>query len=147
MLKPHVIIDKTELLSSSDPSTQRLRRFFSVLGSWRLSTGDYRLEIIDWRLSTGDYRLEIIDSRLSVNIITRDYQINTDKCQFGVPSLQYLGHFIAKHGIHPLADQIKVIHYYLQPASVYKLLEFLGMVNFCRRFDHLKLCRHPSSTD
>ena len=35
---------------------------------------------------------------------------------------------------HPLADKVKAIQDYLQPTSVRKIQEFLGMVNFNRRF-------------
>ena len=70
--------------------------------------------------------------------------INPAKCQFGVSSLQFLGHLIDEHGIHPLADKIKVIQDYLKPTSVCKLWEFLGMMNFYRRF--IQICAdtlHP----
>jgi len=38
--------------------------------------------------------------------------INPAKCQFEVPSLQFWGHFINEHGIHPLADKVKAIQDY-----------------------------------
>jgi len=60
--------------------------------------------------------------------------INLAKYHFGVPSLQFLRHLIDVHGIHPLADKVKAIQDYLEPTSVCKLREFLGMVNFYRRF-------------
>ena len=60
--------------------------------------------------------------------------INPNKCQFGVPSLTFLGHVVDQHGIRPLAEKVQSLQDFPVPTSLRKLREFLGLINFCRRF-------------
>ena len=60
--------------------------------------------------------------------------INPSKCQFGVTSLEFLGHYIDDNGILPLKDKVKVIQDFPVPNSIRKLRQFLGLINFYRRF-------------
>ncbi len=60
--------------------------------------------------------------------------INPSKCQFGLTSLKFLGHHIDSNGILPLTEKIKVIEDFPIPNSIRKLREFLGLINFYRRF-------------
>ena len=57
--------------------------------------------------------------------------INVSKCQFGRSSLDFLGHRITRTGIMPLPEKVDAI---TQPTTVKCLQEFVGMVNFYRRF-------------
>ena len=77
-----------------------------------------------------EQHLEILFSRLSQYGVI----INPIKCEFGVSSLTFLGHVINAHGIKPLADKVSVIQDFPVPDSLRKLREFLGLVNFYRRF-------------
>ena len=60
--------------------------------------------------------------------------INPLKCVFGVSSLSFLGHTVNEHGIQPLDEKVKHIREFPVPTSLRKLREFLGLVNFYRRF-------------
>ena len=60
--------------------------------------------------------------------------VNPLKCQLGVSSLQFLGHHVDKDGITPLLERVSTIENYPQPTSQRKLREFLGILNFYRRF-------------
>ena len=60
--------------------------------------------------------------------------INIDKCQFGITSLDFLGHFITDEGIKPLQSKDNAILNFPRPANTKSLQEFVGMVNFYRRF-------------
>ena len=60
--------------------------------------------------------------------------INPGKCQFGVNSLNFLGHHVTAKGIQPLPDKVEAIQQYPQPTTQRKLREFLGMINFYHRF-------------
>lgn len=83
--------------------------------------------------------------------------LNPTKCVFGVDSLEFLGHRITQLGIQLLEDKVKVIREFPRPTSLRKLREFLGLVNFHRRFipqcakipkpmtDLLKTKKGPSS--
>ena len=61
---------------------------------------------------------------------THGIVVNPDKCDLGVPSLDFLGHRVDQHGIRPLKDKVEAIRQFPQPASQPKLRQFLGLVNF-----------------
>ena len=56
------------------------------------------------------------------------------KCEFGVSSLNFLGHRVDRWGIHPLEEKVQVIRDFPQRTTQCKLREFLGLVNFYHRF-------------
>ena len=53
---------------------------------------------------------------------------------FGTSSIDFLGHQISAHGIFPLIQKVQVNQDFPAPSSLCKLHEFLGLVNFYRRF-------------
>ena len=60
--------------------------------------------------------------------------VNVAKSQFGVPSLEFLGHHVDSAGIRPLECKIEAIRNFPQPTTQKKLRQFLGMINFYHRF-------------
>ena len=60
--------------------------------------------------------------------------INPAKCQFGVQSLEFLGHLVDRHGVHPLPEKVQAIRDFPRPTTQRKLREFLGLINFYHRF-------------
>lgn len=60
--------------------------------------------------------------------------VNSGKCVFGVPTIDFLGHHITPDGITPLDDKVQAVRDFPQPTSLRKLREFLGLLNFHRRF-------------
>ncbi|GFT95036.1 retrovirus-related Pol polyprotein from transposon 17.6 [Trichonephila clavipes] len=61
-------------------------------------------------------------------------KLNISKCVFGVTELIFLGHLITPDGIKPLPDKVQAVLDYKQPETVGSLREFLGLLNFYRRF-------------
>lgn len=74
--------------------------------------------------------LQIIFNRL------REYSlvINPSKCIFGQKEVKFLGYLISTDGTRPLPDRIDDILKYKKPTSAKGLRQFLGMINFYRRF-------------
>ncbi|CAI2737064.1 unnamed protein product [Dicrocoelium dendriticum] len=60
--------------------------------------------------------------------------LNVQKCEFGVSSLNFLGHTINQHGITPAQPKLDAITSFPCPTSLRQLKRFLGMVNYYRRF-------------
>lgn len=60
--------------------------------------------------------------------------INASKCSFGQRAVTFLGHSISQEGIQPLTDKIDAIKGYPEPTSIRQLRQFVGLVNFYRRF-------------
>ncbi|CAE1290002.1 unnamed protein product [Acanthosepion pharaonis] len=61
-------------------------------------------------------------------------KLNLDKCVFGAPSVDFLGHRTDAEGIAPLPDKISSIRDFPTPTFMKQLRRFLGMLNFYRRF-------------
>jgi len=60
--------------------------------------------------------------------------LNLEKCVFGVPEVEYLGHQVSAAGLSPLPERVEAITAFPPPTTRAELLGFLGMVNFYRRF-------------
>lgn len=74
--------------------------------------------------------LQIIFERL------REYSLvlNPSKCVFGQQEVEFLGYLISTNGTRPLPDRVADILKYKKPTSAKGLRQFLGMINFYRRF-------------
>jgi hypothetical protein len=55
-------------------------------------------------------------------------------CLFGVPELDFLGHHVDATGVRTLEMNVQAIKEFPRPATQRKLREFIGLVNFYRRF-------------
>jgi hypothetical protein len=60
--------------------------------------------------------------------------INCEKCVFGVPEVDFLGHHISAAGVSPIASRVTAINDHPRPTTVKELQGFLGVINFYRRF-------------
>ena len=60
--------------------------------------------------------------------------VNPKKCVLGKSSLEFLGHCVTSSGVRPLQERIQHITDFPRPQSTKSLKEFLGMLNFYRRF-------------
>ncbi|KAA5557014.1 hypothetical protein F3G48_33115, partial [Pseudomonas aeruginosa] len=61
-------------------------------------------------------------------------KVNLKKCNFLQNQIEYLGHIIDKHGIHPTKSKIDAITKAPAPSNAKELRSFLGLVNFYERF-------------
>ncbi len=60
--------------------------------------------------------------------------LNANKCVFGQPAVEFLGHSVTGDGAAPLEDKTAAIRAFPRPTTVKELQGFLGKVNFHRRF-------------
>ena len=60
--------------------------------------------------------------------------IHPSKCEFGVSSLQFLGHVVDANGIRPMESKVSAVLDFPRPLPQRQLREFLGMINFYHRF-------------
>ncbi|XP_054737893.1 uncharacterized protein K02A2.6-like [Anastrepha obliqua] len=61
-------------------------------------------------------------------------RLRKDKCQFSVPSIEFLGFKLDNLGIRPSHDKIKAIHEAPSPKDKKQLQAFLGLLNFYHAF-------------
>lgn len=66
----------------------------------------------------------------------RDAQLfaKLEKCSFGMPSVEFLGHIISGEGIACDPNKLKAISEWPTPRTVAHLRSFLGLANYYRRF-------------
>lgn len=90
--------------------------------------------------STSDVEHEAHLSQLFQRLKSHGIVINAEKCCFGQPSVDFLGHRIDATGITPLPAKSQAIRDFPMPTTRRKLRQFLGLVNFYRRF--VPRCAH-----
>ena len=61
-------------------------------------------------------------------------QINVDKSQFGVSTVDFLGHTVSSSGITPTSSRCEAIREFPKPTTQRQLKQFLGMLNYYCRF-------------
>ena len=59
-------------------------------------------------------------------------KINADKSHFGIASLEYLGYWITREGIKPVAKKVDAIMAMKPPTNKHELRSFIGVVNYYR---------------
>jgi len=60
--------------------------------------------------------------------------IKPSKCLLGVKALEFLGHYVDKHGILPAAERVQTISEFPAPDSLKQAQGFVGMINYYFRF-------------
>lgn len=60
--------------------------------------------------------------------------INPTKCVIGADKVKFLGYDVSADGITPPADKVQAITAFPKPQTAKQLRQFLGMLNFYRRF-------------
>ncbi len=60
--------------------------------------------------------------------------INPSKCVFAAPTVKFLGHMVSETGFTPFPKHVAAIQEFPPPSTVKQLQQFLGMINFYRRF-------------
>jgi hypothetical protein len=59
---------------------------------------------------------------------------NAEKCEFNKSSIEFLGHTVSAAGIAPLPDRVAAIVAHPRPTNIKELQNFLGVINFYRKF-------------
>ena len=60
--------------------------------------------------------------------------INSSKSNFGASEIKFLGYIVNSQGVQPDPERVEAILKYPRPSTVKNLRQFLGSVNFYRRF-------------
>lgn len=58
----------------------------------------------------------------------------TDKCAFGLSSVEFLGHIVSSDGVRPTPSKVEAITRFPRPTAIKEVQEFLGLINFYGRF-------------
>ena len=77
-----------------------------------------------------DARLNKVMERLR----EKDLTLNSDKCQFRISKIEFMGHVLSEKGVAPTKEKVKAVLKAREPATVSEVRSFLRLVNFCSRF-------------
>ena len=61
-------------------------------------------------------------------------KLKASKCKFAADSVKYLGHIITVKGVFPNPEKIAVVENYPVPQNPTHVRQFMGLVNYYRRF-------------
>lgn len=74
-------------------------------------------------------------------------RLKKEKCQFGVKSVEYLGHRIDARGVHTSDSKVKTITDTPPPINVTQLRSFLEMISYYAKFiPNMATLLHPLYT-
>ena len=84
-------------------------------------------------LTTGTWddhlrKLDVVRPRIA----RAGLKVNANKSAFGKTQIEYLGFFITRHGIKPLAKKVEAIHAIAPPTTRKQLRQFIGIINYYR---------------
>lgn len=87
--------------------------------------------------------LEMVLDILVKNRLT----VNLDKCSFFRDRITFLGYDISEQGVRPSSRKLEAISKYPIPKTVHQLRQFLGLINYFRKFikDCAILCKPLTS--
>lgn len=65
---------------------------------------------------------------------TNGLTINLDKCSFFQKEITFLGYEISNNGVRPSSKKLKAIECFPIPKNIHQLRQFLGLINYFRKF-------------
>ena len=72
------------------------------------------------------------------------FHLKREKCEFLLPTVEYLGHQVSKDGIKPLPSKVATINQAPMPRNIQELRSFLGLLNYYGKFiPNLSTLLHP----
>ena len=77
-----------------------------------------------------DERLEKLLERLQQRGLT----LNSAKCKFKMPQLEFMGYLLSTRGIGPTESKVEAVVNAREPESVAEVRSFMGLVNFSAKF-------------
>ena len=87
----------------------------------------------DTCIHSEDFEQHISDLELTFKTLeAANIQLRRDKCSFGYPSGEFLGHWVSKEGHSPILRLVNKIRQAQTPISKKRLQRFLGLANFYR---------------
>lgn len=67
-------------------------------------------------------------------LVKNGLTINLEKCSFFKPQITFLGYDISEEGVRPSARKLDAISKFPTPKTVHQLRQFLGLINYFRKF-------------
>ncbi|KAM0726712.1 Transposon Ty3-I Gag-Pol polyprotein [Formica fusca] len=71
---------------------------------------------------------------LFTRLETNGVRINPAKCTFAAAQVKFLGYLVSAEGTRPLPEKVEAIKNFPSPKTVKQMRQFLGTINFYRRF-------------
>lgn len=79
---------------------------------------------------THDKRLRSVMNRLrEFNVL-----LNKEKCEFGVPTIRFIGHNFTSTGVTPIHDHLAAVREFRAPTTNEEVRSYLGLINYVGKF-------------
>ena len=62
-----------------------------------------------------------------------NFRIQTEKCQFAIDKVEYLGHIVTSEGVRPDPSTVTAIQNYPRPGTIKEVRSFVGLASYYRR--------------
>ena len=83
-------------------------------------------------------------SEVFTRLGSHGFRLKLEKCQFLLPSIEYLGHVISKDRIKPVPSKVEAITKAPTPTNLQQLRSFLGLIHYYGKFiPNLSTLLHP----
>lgn len=105
----------------------------TVLGRLRFGKVICYMDDLLIATNTLDENVEQLNEVLQV-LDQNGLTINLDKCHFFQSSVRFLGYDISEEGIRPGKKKLKAVTDYPEPQNVHQVRQFLGLINYFRKF-------------
>ena len=85
-------------------------------------------------------------SQVLNTLLQHGVKIKMDKCEWATSSVEFLGHVVSSSGVSKTKQFVEKVTNFPMPETVQQLREFLGLVNFKRKFlQHCSKIQRPLS--
>ncbi|GJS30475.1 putative reverse transcriptase domain-containing protein [Tanacetum coccineum] len=113
----------------------------SIYSKIDLRSGYHQLRVRDqdipktaFRTRYGHYEFQVMPFGLTNAPAKEKFYAKFSKCEFWIPKVQFLRHFIDSRGIHVDPTKIESIKDWASPKTPTKIRQFLGLAGYYRRF-------------
>jgi transposase InsO family protein len=67
-------------------------------------------------------------------LLAHNVKLRREKCEFGVKSIEFLGHIIGNNEVRPPSSKVKAVLEFPRPGNIKEMQRFLGLANYLREY-------------
>ena len=92
----------------------------------------YLNDVVEFSISFDSHLSDLKDVLAAIG--KAGLRLKISKCQFGVTTLQMLGHLVDQQGVRPNPEKVRAVQDFPRPKDVKSVQSFLGLCSYYRKF-------------